>query len=268
VIDVHHHLVCEPGYVDRLLREMDRLGIERAGLMAMGAMFERLFVTTGETVGPLEERDALAALRTHPDRFFGYVYVRLGSDGAEKVKRWGEQGFRGVKLHIPKAPYSDEAFFPVYDAARSLGMVCLFHTGLISAPFPNVRGERLLSEYTRPVHVEAVAVEMPDLRIVLAHLGGVWAEEACGMMRLHTNVHADMSGRLDGWRRGKPPEWFRELLFWPGAADKLLFGSDVHCAELDATVRDQMGIVRALGWDERRVKQFASENARRLFGLT
>jgi hypothetical protein len=146
-------------------------------------------------------------------------------------------------------------------------MVCLFHTGLISAPFPRVRGERLLSEHTRPVHVEAVAVEMPDLRIVLAHLGGVWAEEACGLMRLHPNVHADMSGKLDGWRRGKTTDWFRELLFWPGAADKLLFGSDVHCGELEATIEDQMGTVRALGWDERRVEQFASENARRLFGL-
>ena len=34
--DVHHHWVNEPGYIDRLLREMDRLGIERTVLIAMG----------------------------------------------------------------------------------------------------------------------------------------------------------------------------------------------------------------------------------------
>ena len=36
IIDVHHHYICEHGYLDGLLREMDRLGIEKAGLMAMG----------------------------------------------------------------------------------------------------------------------------------------------------------------------------------------------------------------------------------------
>jgi predicted TIM-barrel fold metal-dependent hydrolase len=97
-------------------------------------------------------------------------------------------------------------------------------------------------------------------------MGGVWAEEACGLMRLHKNVYADMSGKIDGWRSGKDAAWFRELLFWPGAADKLLFGSDVHHGELAATVEDQLRIVRALQWDERRVAQFLAGNAGRLFG--
>src|SRR5262245_39701313 len=159
IIDVHHHLVSEPGYIDGLLRQMDALSIEWAGLMAMGPMFERLFVTTPETAGPLDEHDTLAAMRAHPDRFFGYVYLRLGCDGPDKVRHWREAGFAGVKLHIPREPYSHESFFPVYEAAEQLGMVCLFHTGLIGVPFPRTRGERISSEFTRPVHVEPVLHE-------------------------------------------------------------------------------------------------------------
>ena len=45
IIDVHHHWINEADYLDHLLREMDRLGVERAGLMALGAPFQRLFLT-------------------------------------------------------------------------------------------------------------------------------------------------------------------------------------------------------------------------------
>ena len=263
IIDVHHHYVCERGYLDGLLHEMDALGIDKAGLMAMGPLFERLFVTTGETCGPLSEEDVEKAVRAHPDRFFGYVYVRLGVDGADKVRRWGDRGFPGVKFHIPKERYDHDAYFPVYEEARKRGMVCLFHTGLFF--LPKMVGERVSSERTRPVHVEAVVNEMPDLKVILAHMGGVWAEEACGMMRMHENVHADLSGRLDGWRKAKPIAWFNELLFWPGAADKVLFGSDVHHREMGPTLEDHLRILRAMGWDAARERKLLAENAEKLF---
>ena len=76
-IDVHHHLVCERGYLDGLLREMDSLGIEKTGLIAMGPLFERLFVTTPETCGPLDENDVLKAVRDMFVEGTGAPSVRL-----------------------------------------------------------------------------------------------------------------------------------------------------------------------------------------------
>ena len=195
IIDIHHHLVSEYGYIDSLLRQMDALGIKKVGLIAMGPLFEKLFVTSGKTSGPLDERDVLKAINAHPDRFFGYVYVRPGVDGPDKVKKWGEQGFKGVKFHIPKENYSHYDYFQIYETVKRLDMVCLFHTGLFYIPL--MKGERISAERTRPIHVEAIANELPDLKIILSHIGGVWAEEACGLMRLSPNIYADMSGRLE-----------------------------------------------------------------------
>jgi predicted TIM-barrel fold metal-dependent hydrolase len=266
VIDVHHHLVSEPGYVDTLLRRMDDLNIEKAGLIAMGTLFEQLFVTTEHTCGPSYEEDVLDIIRRHPDRFFGYVYIRLGYDGEEKVRKWGELGFRGVKFHIPKENYGHYDYLPIYEAAQELDMICLFHTGLFY--MPSMKGERVSAERTRPVHVEAVVNELPDLKVILAHMGGVWAEEACGLARIYSNVHADMSGRLDGWRKSKSTDWFKEMLYWPSAPDKILFGSDVHAMELAETLSDQIGKIRAIGWSHDAEQKFCSENARRLFRLS
>ena len=264
MIDVHHHLVCEEGYADTLLREMDQCGIERTGLIAMGPLFQSLFVT-GEMIGPLYEADVLRAIQAHPDRFFGYVYVRPGFDGPEKVRQWAEQGFKGVKLHIPAENYGHPDYLPIYEAARDLGLVCLFHTGLFY--LPSMKGEQVSAERTRPIHVEAIVNDLPDLKVILAHLGGVWAEEACGMARIYPNVNADLSGRLDGWRAAKPIEWFNEMLYWPGASDKIIFGSDVHASELEETIEHQVGIIRKMGWDGGKERKFLNDNAKSLFDL-
>ena len=264
IIDVHQHLVCEKGYVDALLRAMDSCGIEKTGLIAMGPLFKDLFVL-GEPCEPLYEADVLKAVEAHPDRFFGYVYVRPGYDGPEKVHQWGDAGFKGVKLHIPKENYGHYDYLPIYEAAMELDMVCLFHTGLFF--IPSMKGEHVSAERTRPIHVEAIVNELPDLKVILAHMGGVWAEEACGLARIYPNVYADMSGRLDGWRKAKPISWFHEMLFWPGAADKIVFGSDVHASELAETLDHQVVILRAMGWDAEKERKFLYENAKRLFKL-
>ena len=83
IIDVHHHWVNEPDYLDRLLVEMDRLGIERAGLIAMGRPFQRLFLTAPEPTGCVNNPDVVDAVAARPDRFFGYGFLRLGQDGPE-----------------------------------------------------------------------------------------------------------------------------------------------------------------------------------------
>lgn len=264
IIDVHHHMVCESGYIDALLRQMDALSIEKTGLIAMGPLFETLFVT-GPTCGPLYEEDVRKAVEAHPDRFFGYVYVRPGFDGPEKVRKWSELGFRGVKLHIPRDNYGHYDYLPIYAAAIELDMPCLFHTGLFY--LPSMRGEHVSAERTRPIHVEAIVNELPDLKVILAHMGGVWAEEACGMARIYPNVYADLSGRLDGWRAAKPISWFAEMLYWPGAPDKVVFGSDVHARELPETVADQIGKIHGMGWDADAERKFLYDNAIKLFNL-
>ena len=264
IVDVHHHLVSEPGYTDSLLREMDNLAIEKAGLIAMGPLFETLFAS-GKTCGPLDEADVLKAVQAHPDRFFGYVYVRPGLDGPDKVRKWAELGFRGVKLHIPKENYGHYDYLPIYETASDLDMPCLFHTGLFY--IPSMKGERVSAERTRPIHVEAIVNELPDLKVILAHMGGVWAEEACGLARIYENVHADISGRLDVWRKAKPISWFNEMLYWPNAPDKILFGSDVHATELSETVTDQLRVIRAMNWNDDAERKFLNDNARRLFRL-
>lgn len=264
IIDVHHHWVNERNYLARLLREMDRLKIERLGLMALGPPFRRLFLKEKEPFGCCDNHDLARVLEAERDRFFGYGFFRLGYDDPELIDWFADQGFWGVKFHIPAYDYDDDRAFPVYERAANCGLPCLFHTGVFYLP-ERLPGQRLSSARCRPIMLDAVANEFPSLPIILAHLGVCWGEEAATLCRIYPNIYADLSGRLDGWLSSKNIDWFQEMLYWPGADQKILFGSDVHLDELEATLNNQIRIFRGIGWNEQQIQNVLYNNAERVF---
>ena len=262
IIDVHQHIFIDSDYPEDLLREMDKLGIEKCCIAPMGPLFEGCF-----NISSWSEVETHPLLKAHPDRLVGYAFIRLGDDTVEKARRWHEEGFSGLKFYIPRGPYDSEEFFPVYRYAEAHDLPCLFHSGIFDQ-MRHLKGQGLAIKNHHPEHIEAVSNEFPDLKIIIAHLGVAYAEVTCSILRCRPNVYADMSGRLDGWRCSKPAGWFQEMFFWQNAADKLLFGSDCLISEMSDQLSDQLHIVSDyLKWDEIRQNKFLFENARRVFGF-
>lgn len=259
-IDMHHHWVNEAGYLDGLLAEMDRLEIERLGLIAMGKPFQRLFLTQPEPAGCVDNRDVAAVLSERPDRFFGYGFHWLGHDEPRLVDWFADHGFAGVKFHIPAWNYDDERCFAVYERAAARGLVCLFHTGVFTLPEPQPH-LRVSSARCRPILLDAIANAFPTLRMIVAHLGVCWGEEAATLCRIQPNIYADLSGAAQGWRVSKPVAWFKEMLYWPGAYHKIVFGSDVHRCELEQAMRHQLDILRQMSWSPDQVRHVMHDNA-------
>src|SRR5205085_10317274 len=129
---------------------MDAAGVERAGLMAMGLPFQRLFLKTPEPTGCVDNHDLAGLLKQNADRFFGYGFFRIGRDQPSLVDWFAENGFAGVKFHIPAWDYDDDRSFPIYERAAANNLVCLFHTGPFIIPQP-MPGERLSSARCRPI---------------------------------------------------------------------------------------------------------------------
>ena len=78
--------------------------------------------------------------------------------------------------------------YPLYQAAQDLGIPVLFHIG--SSVF---RGTRM--KYCDPLHLDDVAVDFPELNLVMAHAGqGFWYDRAFFLVELHANVHLEISG--------------------------------------------------------------------------
>jgi predicted TIM-barrel fold metal-dependent hydrolase len=78
-------------------------------------------------------------------------------------------------------------------------------------------------QFARPSLLDEVARELPQLKIVIAHMGYPWIEECVVLLGKHSNVFADISSLLH-----RPWQAYNALLsaYQYGVMDKLLFGSD------------------------------------------
>ncbi len=78
--------------------------------------------------------------------------------------------------------------YPLYAKAQELGIPMLVHTG--SSVF---KGARI--KYGDPLHLDDVAIDFPELNILMAHSGRpFWYEQAFWMARQHKNVYMEVSG--------------------------------------------------------------------------
>ncbi len=242
-IDGHVHYSSEEGYVDRLVEEEQRLGFDKVCLN--GADWE-VHASANDAV----ER----AMRKYPEVIVGFAFLPLGQEGPDKVREYHDRGFRGLKLIRPPSPYDDKAYYPVWETAEELGMVCLFHLGIV-ARTPEDKKYDVNNERHRPVYLDTIARAFPTLKIIGAHLGNPWYEEAAMICRWNPNLYFDLSGSS---LKAKPPEFFNQLLWWTEttqyrdpegrhAWEKIVFGSDVAINLIEDVMNDYQRHMDAIG---------------------
>jgi uncharacterized protein len=219
--------------------------------------------TTAMGVPPVPNDEIAEAAHAHPDVLipFGSVDPHLGRAAVREVHRLvDEQRVRGFKFHPTVQAFhpNDRLAYPVYEAIAEHGLIALFHTGQtgIGAGAPGGAGLRL--KYSNPLHVDDVAADFPELRIVLAHPSFPWQDEALAVATHKPQVHIDLSG----WSpRYFPPQLVRyanTLL-----ADKVLFGSDFPMITPDRWLAD----FEALDIKPEVRPKLLKHNAARLLGL-
>lgn len=223
IVDFHHHLLNEADHLRHLVETCAELDIDRVCLSGLG-------LPSRNWLGDLSpgNEDVLRAMERHSELILGLGVIRLGREhGPETVDRLRAQGFVGLKTIRPPARYDDPSFWPVFARAEELGLPILFHTGFVLATDRD-REDPVSSDHMRPACLDLVARRFPGLRMVAAHLGIPWHEEAAMLARYHSNAFVDLTGSPGGWRNRRAPAWFQEQLYWEDAFDKVVFGTDVH----------------------------------------
>jgi len=175
---------------------------------------------------PAIPNDVIArAVTEHPDTFigFGAVDPYMGKWSVNEVRRVANLGLRGLKFQQIVQGFSpnDERVYPIYEAAQELGLVVLFHMGFtgIAAGAPGGLGLKL--KYGRPILIDDVAADFPELTIIAAHPGWPWSDEVLAIAQHKANVFVDMSGWAPQYFPPSFVHYARTLL-----KKKMLFGTD------------------------------------------
>ncbi len=203
------------------VQELDRWSVRRASLVASI---------------PGDEASVAAAVRSHPDRFYGYFMVDPTAPGAgERVRSALAGGYLHCICLFPamhRYSIQDERVRPVLEAAAAHPGINIFvHCGVLTV---GVRAKLGLPSpfdmrFSNPIDLHAVALEFPKLRFIVPHFGAGYFREALMLCDLCPNVYLDTSSS-NSWIRYQPevlglPQVFRRALDVIGA-ERLLFGSD------------------------------------------
>lgn len=269
VIDFHNHLLEESDYADKLVSAMDEAGIDQTCISGLGIGKGKAgsWDSGAFSLGSLspDNGDVEQAFRRFPDRLIGMGFVKLGRDGADKVQELADRGFQGLKACRPLYDYDHDACFPVYERAEQLGMPILFHTGVqLVTPFD--KEDDVSCNRMRPIQIDRIARNFPALRMVIAHMGMPWFEEAAEMCRFHKNVYTDFTGAIGGWSFRKKPGDFQNLLYWKDAFQKVVFGTDVHYNAIGEAAAYQKRLFGLLSLDAWTTELIFQGNARALLG--
>jgi predicted TIM-barrel fold metal-dependent hydrolase len=133
-------------------------------------------------------------VRKQPDKLIGFASVNPLYRGVRKaVEELGraveQDGLTGVKLYPMYqhwSPADREIAFPVFAAARDLGIPVMVHQA------GSTRIDAKM-EFARPALLDDVGREFRDLRLIIAHCGIPWIDEAMFMLTKHPNFSTEIS---------------------------------------------------------------------------
>jgi predicted TIM-barrel fold metal-dependent hydrolase len=192
---------------------------------------------------------------------FASIDPAKGPRGAQEVRRLAESfGVRGFKFHPSLQGFfpNDRAAYPLYEVMEGLGLPAIFHTGQTGIGARVRGGGGVHLKYSNPVHLDDVAVDFPDLRIVMAHPSFPWQDEALAVATHKPNVYIDLSGWSPRYFPPQLIQYANTLL-----KDKVLFGSDYPLLTPDRWLADFDGLDIRTDVRPRILKL----NAMRLLGL-
>jgi predicted TIM-barrel fold metal-dependent hydrolase len=276
-IDVHTHVLASVHGGGMGGREAEAAGLEhtfglsqRLTVPELAAYYrERRMACVAFTVDKAdapsevsnEEIASLAQSETDVLIPFASVDPARGAEGVEMARRLiAEHGVRGFKFHpsIQEFVPNDPACFALYEVIAEHRLPALFHTGhtAIGAGQPGGGGIRL--KYSNPMYLDDVAVEFPDMPIILAHPSFPWQDEALSVCLHKPQVYIDLSGWSPKYFPPNLIQYANTLL-----REKVLFGTDFPALTPERWLRD---------FDALEIKPevrplILKENAVRLLGL-
>jgi len=181
-----------------------------------------------ERVVLISEPDStLAAFKAMPDFIIPVPRVDIDTVTVREIDEALDAGAVGIKFIDPQFSYGDTRYDPLYAAISAKGKVAMFHTGYLARRREPKRPTDIA--LMRPAAIDCMGRRHPDLKILMAHFGNPWWEEAWKILWSVPNVYAELSG---GTAYKRSISMWAEMFAPNGELDeesmsKLLFASDM-----------------------------------------
>lgn len=163
--------------IELLLKEMDAAGIVK------GVVPGRI----SPVLGSVEDSEIVEIVREYPDRFIGLAGINplLGRRNAvAAIDAAMKNGLKGIVLEpgLLSLPMylDDRRLYPIYAHCEDKNIPVLFMAGGNAGPD---------CSYSQPVHIDRVAADFPELKIISGHGNWPWVSEILHVCYRRQNVY-------------------------------------------------------------------------------
>ena len=188
-------------------------------------------------------------------------------DSVKEVEKGIREGrFQCIKVYLGYVPLwaTDKFYHAFYKLAQNYKIPVVFHTG-------DTFDKKAKVKYADPLQIDEVAVEYPNVKFVIAHMGNPWFNSAAEVVYKNDNVYVDVSalvlGDVSKFKKEeveelviKPMKWFYAYVENP---KKFLFGSDWPLMKVKPYIDLLKKIIPEAHW-----KTFFYENALEVFSFS
>ena len=169
---------------------------------------------------------------------------------------------KGLKLYPGYEPFypHDKRLKVVYDLAEEFDVPVMIHSG-------DTFSAKGKLKYAHPLEIDEVAVDHPNVKFVICHLGNPWLTDAMEVVYKNANVFADISGLILGEFTQAFEDYMgdeiEDVVTYAGEPEKFLFGTDWPICSM----KSYLEFVGRLEISARDRRLLLYENSRRLFKL-
>jgi len=240
--------------IEKYLERMDRAGIQMAFIAA-----SRSGTKGHPSNWQLPYEIVADVVRKYPKRFKGLAGIdpTEGMNGVRELEHAiGELGFVGAHVYphwFEMAPHHRK-YYPFYAKCVELNIPIQMQVGhclLYSR-------ERPLRSVGRPITLDTIACDFPELKIIGIHTGWPWVEEMISVAWKHPNVYIGSDAYAPKFWK---PEFVRFIDSW--GQDKVLFGTDFPIIDFERATRE----INELGLKEDSKQKLLWKNTAHVYGL-
>ena len=170
---------------------------------------------------------------------------------------------KGIKLYpgYDRYPINDPSLEAVFRIAAKHDVPVMIHCGDTYSRQAKVR-------QAHPLLVDDVAVDYPDVKFVICHLGSPWFQDTAEVLYKNSNVYADISGltlgditdRFEQYLAGRVKEM---IMYMGDPGRQLMYGSDWPLVSMGPYLK----FLHNLPFTEQQKQNIAGRTAARLFKI-
>jgi len=240
--------------VEDFVHNLDKMGVEKAVIF-------NLDEETPSGIAGLPNDYYAEIVNNYPDKFIGIAGIDplKGMAAVREIRRSYELGMRGVAVRpfMFQIPPTHAKMYPIYSTCVELDIPIWFHLSI------NYSTNSM--EYEKPVYLDVVAQDFPELKMIAGHGGWPWVNELIAVAWRNPNIYIDIASYIPKYLGMKGTGWEQLIHFGNSVLqDKILFGST--WLFMGMSIKQLADGIMKLPLKEEVKRKWLHDNAAKLFG--